>query len=89
MSISADQWLALTAVADSFGVTRTDLIRRAIAAVIEGDVGPDHEMYTKLHEELVATRDRLATTNHELVKARQRLAAVRAALAPSEPGVAA
>ena len=72
MSIDADLWQRLTAIADAIGVTRTDFITDAIALHVRTDANPD-------------LQQRLRQLEQELADARRRLQAARTALLGDSP----
>jgi hypothetical protein len=67
MSIDANVWQELTALAAAIGVTRTDLITEAIALLVRTDANPDLQY-------------RMRQLEQELLDARRRLEAARIAL---------
>jgi hypothetical protein len=75
MSISTEQWDALAECARDLGITRTELIRRAISRALDEASDP-------------LTRD-LIDVARDLIDAQRRLAAINALLVRAESTVAA
>lgn len=69
MSISRDQWDALTERAEALGITRTELIRQAITRTIADEAEPE------VISELVAARRQLAAIKAALNEIKRTVAA--------------